>query len=126
MAGRAKWSRRLEIGLFVCGCLPLLANVFGFAALLIARLSLGRWPHRGGMDDPSYINGVSPFAFLSLAFVILSWLSLIAALILMGFLEAHVSRKRIIRDAVITLGLWAIGTSLIQSDPAQVFVWLWD
>lgn len=126
LAGRAKWSWRFEVGLIVCGCLPVLANLFGFAALLIARQSLGRWPDRGGIDDPFYISVVSHFAFVSLILVILSLPGLLAALILLGLLETHVSRGRIIRNAVVTLGLWAIGFTLIWWDPAQVFVWLWD
>jgi hypothetical protein len=106
--------------------MPVLANVFGFLALLIARVSLGRWPHRGGMDDPKNVPGVDPVGIIALLLVIASLPAFVMGIIFLIGLMTHQAWQRAMKAGAIALVLWVTGFILARWDPAGVWMWLFD
>jgi hypothetical protein len=126
MVHRDRRARRFEFALIAVALVPLFANVFGFTSLIIARYSLGRWPYRGGRDDPSYVPGVGLIGAAAILLVIASLPALIAGLALVLALMTQEAWRRLLRSGILAVGLWACGFALTRWDPAEVWMWLWD
>jgi hypothetical protein len=104
--------------------LPIALHLWLHMTLIVARLQLGRWPHRWGMDDPKYIPIVAELhtplylllLFVTPVFPILVICTLAGALLRdwrLGLLMLWIS-------VVVWGGLYVIG------DPAEVWVWFFD
>lgn len=120
---RVRWIERL---LIASGAVPVIANVFGYVSLLIARVSLGRWPYRGGRDDPSDVPGVGLTGLIAILLAIMIFPALLAVIVFALSLVSHRALERAARGAVLALVLWIVGYVLIRTDPAEVWSWLWD
>lgn len=125
----AKRNRRLrsyEIALIAVGLVPFTANSLGFGALLVARMTLGRWPYRGGWDDPSNVPGVGLLAILAILLVVMSLPAFLTGFFLVIALISHKAWMRLVRSGFLAVGIWAYGFSFTLWDPAEVWMWLWD
>lgn len=79
-SGRESTARMLFWIAGVLALTPLAAHAMAHLALIVARVELGRWPHRMGRDDPKGIDAAEPF--MSLAFLLL--LLAVGSLLLQG------------------------------------------
>ncbi len=122
---RVRW-RWMARGMVLLGATPLVANVRGFGALLLARWSLGRWPARFGADEPGDVPWAGVLAFPALLLAIVSVPALIFWLGLGAVFVGERAWKMFLRGGLGGLVLWLIGFGLMRYDPAQVWVWLWD
>lgn len=119
-------------GLLAAGAVPLTANAFAMAALLTARISLGRWPDRGGMDDPGHVPWVDPVSYPAYLLVLMTIPAGIVMSVISLILLARSDspRKPLIArremPVMIALALWLMGVALTRTDPAEVWQWLWD
>ncbi len=124
---REKRARRLEIALVAVGLAPLIANVFGFAAFLIARVSLGRWPYRMGRDDPySDVPGIRLLVTGAILLIVLTFPALVAGMLILIAMISQRAWRRIVRGGLIAGALWSLGFMLSRWDPADVWMWLFD
>jgi rRNA maturation protein Nop10 len=126
MAGRDRRAKRIEIGLIAVALVPLIANAFAYTALMIARISMGRWPYRYGRDDPSDIAGAGLFGLCAILLVIATLPALIAGLLFAITLMTHEAWTRLVRSGILGGALWSFGFALTRWDPAEVWIWLWD
>ena len=117
--------RRLELALIATGSVPLLANILAFAALLGARILLGRWPLPSG-DDPSHIDGIQFLYWAAMLLLLASLPALVVGSALLSALLALGATKRAIRGGALAACLWAGGFLLARWDPAQAWFWLFD
>lgn len=108
------------------GATPLIANVLGFGALLLARWSLGRWPARFGADEPGDVPWAGALGFPALLLAMASVPALIVWIGLGAVFVGERAWKMLLRGGLSGLVLWLIGFGLMRYDPAQVWVWLWD
>ena len=124
---RTRWlSRLLGRGILACGCVPLLANGCGFASLIAARASLGRWPHRGGADDPKSISGVATISMVAMLLLFASFMIPCVMSVLMVMLSAQGAKIRAGQIALVGFVLWLIGILVFWWDPAEVWRWIAD
>jgi hypothetical protein len=123
---RDRASRWLEWMLIASGAVPLVANVFGMLSLLIARVTLGRWPMRGGADDPSSVPGIGLIGVIGIVLVLLMFPSMVGACMFAGALLMRQAFERAARGGAIALVLWVCGAALVIRDPAEVWMWLFD
>lgn len=112
--------------LLASGAVPLAANVFGMLSLLIARTTLGRWPDRGGMDDPSNVPGIGLVGVIGIVLVLLTFPSIVGACVFAAALLIRQSFDRAARGSAIALVVWVCGAALVIRDPADVWMWLFD
>ena len=127
----ARQGRRAIIAFVSAGSVPLLANLFALASLVAARLALGRWPYRGGRDDPSGIGGgVEAFAWPAMLLLFASLPAALVVLILWTGLLLAPADRRLMRHRIawglFAVCLWVSGLVLLRSDPAHVWLWLFD
>ena len=112
--------------MIAAGSVPLLANTLAFAALVAARISLGRWPFRGGRDDPSGIDGIGLLCLAAMLLLLASLPALVVGTALLSALLAQGATKQVIRGGVLAACLWAGGFLLARWDPAEAWYWLFD
>lgn len=124
-AERAQRKKLLALSC-VAAAPPWLTLIGGHAALMIARLSLGRWPNRMGADDPGSIHWVA----LPILVFAVGWLLLIPGLIAsIGVVTAVASSlgvRAAVRRFLVLLLSWLVALTLVRLDPAQVGVWIMD
>ena len=115
-------SKGLKTALVLGAGWPLIVQGLGACALVIARMSLGHWPHRFGMDDPKGIPFLSPLmAALTLACLLLP-VSFIASAILV----VNALASRAWGWAVVISGVWLIGIAILRMDFGDIWAWLMD
>jgi len=119
-------ARRLEICTIGLSLIPLIANGFALFALVLARLSLGRWPHRTGGDDPYGIDGLWVFDDLPLYILTLAFPTALLALVLCCFIAGHRAWRRLGRGFGLGVTLWLCGAGLFIWDPSGAWSWLSD
>lgn len=125
-ARRARRAWRLEVSVVLAGAVPLAANLFAFAALLLARVSLGAWPPRGRWDGATSTVLMDATALVAAVLSLLTLPALLAMLLLLPFLATSDAPRRLARGAVLGGALWIAGLLLIRWDPARVWVWIFD
>lgn len=123
---RSRLTRWLVGWAIAVGCTPLIANLLGFVSLAIARVSLGRWPHRGGMDDPKYVDGVRVIGAVAILTLVLSLPAVLAVCALALAIAARREVRRALLIGTLALTLWLIGFALARWDLARVWYWLFD
>ena len=119
-------ARLFELALIATSTTPLVANLMAHAALVAARVSLGRWPHRFGMDDPKGVDGIGLFYGLAMLALLASPVAALVGLLMASLLAVDRAWLRLVRGGLIAAGLWGMGFALARGDPAQVWVWLFD
>ena len=123
IARRKRLWRWLGWGAVVGSSWPLLLHAWLLLMLLVARLVLGRWPHRFGGDDPKSISlvremhWVGMFAVLALPLMVLGGLVALAAVTALDW-------RMGVRRLILIIAVWAV--LLVVGDPAQVGVWFMD
>jgi len=122
---RWRLVRRLELALIAAASVPLLANTFAFAALLGARILLGRWPPTYG-DDPNNIDGIGFSCVVAMLLLMASLPALVAVSGLLMALLAQGATKQAIRGGALAACLWAGGFLLARWDPARAWFWIFD
>lgn len=102
---------------------PFVIQAWAHFMLVAARVQLGRWPHRWGMDDPEGI----PFVNIMLGVLAAMYLVTVPLMIagVVGLLSGAVYRRRLtlwLIAAVIAswAAAWLIG------DRAEAWVWIMD
>jgi hypothetical protein len=107
----------------IAAAAPLWVHAWLHLMLIVARLELGRWPHRGGADDPSCIPWVN-------AMHALGWLGILASPVLiplgvagLAFLFVYEPVRALVLAGIVGL-CWA--ATFLLGDPAQVWVWFMD
>ncbi|MFG0284625.1 MAG: hypothetical protein ACF8R7_09410 [Phycisphaerales bacterium JB039] len=123
---RDRRARPCEIALIAAATTPLVANLMAHAALVAARVSLGRWPHRFGADDPKGVAGIGLFYGLAMLALLASPVAALVGLLMAALLVVDRAWVRLLRGGLIAACLWGFGILLTQGDPAQVWVWLFD
>lgn len=134
---RALQVRQMKFGLIALALVPWMAHAFALVALIVARFSLGRWPHRGGADDPKGIAGIElpgEIAFFLLAVSL--WVTALLPALFVGLMLSLVIMKCQTRTRLLggvpwgvclwAGGLWVCGLALMYWDPAQAWYWLFD
>ncbi|MGE3109092.1 MAG: hypothetical protein AB7O77_12200 [Phycisphaerales bacterium] len=95
--------------------------------LVGARLSLGRWPHRFGNDDPKNLAGLASALYWLAQVSIMLWPLSIAAAVMAGVVLAF--RRRflsIVLVVAVLSGSWALARWIAVMDPAKAVVWFMD
>lgn len=106
---------------------PWLAVIGGHAALVLARLQLGRWPHRGGLDDPKYIPGVMYFGWVWFAGLILTFPCLVVTIVAIFRPRPRYTLCANRELSTLLIGVaWTGGLTLLFADFARVGSWLLD
>lgn len=106
---------------------PWIAVIGGHSALVMARLQLGRWPHRDGLDDPKYIPGVMYFGWVWFAGLVLTFPCLVATVVAVFGPRPRYSLCASRELSVLLIGIaWAAALILLFADFARVGVWLLD
>lgn len=105
---------------------PVLADGMVYVCFLIARLSLGRWPSRGGMDDPKTIAGLElPLALVGI--MIFFSLPFVALALIFGWVLV---RRHGVGIALMLSALACVSVALLFAmvhwDPGLVHMWLLD
>lgn len=123
------WMSRTERAtLWILAGWPMLSVAWLHLTLVVARLVLGRWPGRGGMDDPLGIPVVRSMYFVGAAILILIPGTLLVLLVLVG--RAALSQNLRVRKTLPTFWLpallWLLGVLLLKLDPARVVEWFGD
>ncbi len=109
------------------GCGPLGFVALMHLALVAARLELGRWPHRWGMDDPKELAGIggTVYAIAQFGFLLIP-LSLAG----LGWPVAVLVWRRRWAHAVLAVlafaGAWCVGFAFARWDPVDAGVWFFD
>jgi len=116
----------LRLAAIIAAASPWVFLALVHLALVGARISLGRWPHRYGMDDPKGISGIG-------------WLLWGAAIAHLAVVPAAVASMALVvllllrRDRWEWLSLclalgaaWLGAVILYAMDPAQALVWIED
>lgn len=102
--------------------------VWCLLTLAVARLQLGRWTNRGGMDDPKGIPVVSEMATLSCTWFL--WVPLSGLLVLRISIsdldDRRTGSQPPLWRSLVTIGLWCVGLLVLLADPARTFVWFAD
>ena len=123
----AAWSAAEWWALVFAMC-PLVWVGLVHVLLVVARGSLGRWPHRGGMDDPKCVPVVSDLrplvGFFALAFV----LTPLATLFISAMMHFYARQPWSRSGAVLVrgIGLWLAAIVLVTWDPALAVAWFLD
>ena len=124
--GRERFWNKPEFYAIVSAVVPwaLVLSIHGMLAT--ARIVLGRWPNRMGMDDPKGIPGLWPLhAIAFVAFLALlpsAFTSMISAI-------AIAAKRGMAAGLKWTLWLiasWVVAWTVLRQDPAQAFVWFMD
>lgn len=103
---------------------PWVVNALAHVLLLVARLELGRWPHRFGMDDPKSIPWVRLLVYpLTLTFLFL-WPSGVVLCLCSCLVRGR--WQRVASLVLISWTIWLTGYIMMNLDPAQVWVWIMD
>jgi hypothetical protein len=107
--------------------LPWAPVLLSHVSLLLARIELGRWPHRYGMDDP---KGITSLAFLGGPLILSIAAGMVfapcAALTLVGW-SIGKGRVRIAAHILLACTVSYAGALLFNRwDPADVWVWIAD
>jgi hypothetical protein len=112
----------LEVAAFaVAGAFPILVH----ALFVLARLTLGHWPHRLGMNDPKSMPIVKWFHLPVALTIPLSFVG--AALLVLVLLAAGVKGRWIACLRILTfLGFAAAAWYIAIIDPAQAVKWFMD
>lgn len=116
----------LGVVAFVLSAAPLAAHAMGYVILVAARLELGRWPRRTGLDDPTELDSVWPLMIVSFFLILMAGAGPVmwpALLLGMGLARDWVWLRRALVAPVV---IWCIGVLLMRWDPAEVWVWLMD
>lgn len=119
-------ERCLEGALIGVSASMLLANVGVHVMLIAARVSLGRWPHRGGADDPKGIAGIGVLYVLIAILLNAAIFAVFPAVTLAIALAVHRAWGRLKRSVLLGLVLWLSGFALWWWDPAQAWYWYHD
>jgi hypothetical protein len=105
---------------------PWIMLVCGHASLVVARLMLGRWPHRMGRDDPKGIPGIMiPTAVFAIG-VLLLLPGLMASFGVVIAMLRVCGKRDGLKWFLVMLCAWIAAILLIRLDPAQVGVWMMD
>ena len=102
---------------------PLLLDAYVHALLLVARLELGRWPHRMGADDPKGIPLVSTLCIPAWTAMYLSPLLFGASLIILLRIALFNGRLAVALLPLVPAGLVL---PFLIGDPARAWVWFMD
>lgn len=119
----AKW---FEWTMIATAAMPVIANIFAYVKLFGARIWLGYWPHRTGVDDPSSIQGIRLLSTCSQYLVLLSLPATVCAVMCGVALLACRAWKRAARGWLIALVLWTSGSAMFHYDPHWVWSWIFD
>ena len=101
---------------------PCVVQLLALGLLVIARLELGRWPHRLGMDDPKGIPVVSSLMVVVWGAALLMPVSFVATLALV----INALFRRSWRTAAAIAATWLSGVALLYSDVAHAWTWFMD
>jgi hypothetical protein len=116
-------ARGRRILKWVCAATPLAGAALCLLTLVVARLQLGRWPHRGGMDDPKSIPFVPGMMALSCLWIL--WVPVSGVIVVrMALRDYHNGRP--LWPGAVTLALWCLGLLLLLADPGDTFTWFAD
>ena len=96
-------------------------------ALVAARVSLGRWPQRFGMDDPKDLTGIGAAAYYlaSLGFFLVP-MSLAFVLVGVTMYAVRGHARRGVMFIVVAAVSWAAAIVIARMDPARAMVWFMD
>ncbi len=124
--GRERFWNKPEFYAVVSAVVPwsLVLSIHGMLAT--ARMVLGRWPNRMGMDDPKGIPGLSPMHFVAMvaliALIPAAFVSMLSALAI----EAKRGKGAGLRWLLWLIASWVVAWTILRQDPAQAFVWFMD
>jgi len=110
---------------FALALSPVLTAAMLHLCLVGARVSLGRWPHRWGLDDPKGIDGIQPLLWGTYVAMLAMPPSFAIGLLLLAFLVA-LHRRHALRAALVFVALWATGLAILGWDPAGAGLWFMD
>lgn len=123
-------DRRIARLAVACAAWPWVLEAMLLVLLCIARLELGRWPHRMGMDDPKGIEVVGLFmapVYLWMMAMPLMALATVLLLAMLGVRRGLGPRiGRVWPLVVLAAGMWVVGFVLVRWDPAEALVWFMD
>lgn len=127
----AAWWRRLERAGLIAALFPLLLPVVLHVMLLLARMELGRWPHRFGRDDPKFIPVVGQLHSLVIILTLLLPIALLVGVVFIPglYVRAMIQRTSYgppTRAFLLSLVAWGLLVVLVRFDPADVIVWFLD
>jgi hypothetical protein len=115
----------LAVGWWVAIAWPWIIHGLAHVALLVARVSLGRWPHRFGMDDPKGIPAVMVVLGPAGIMMLLWPVSLVGVLVLS--LARRGGVWRVLGRLGVGFAVWSAAFVAIRwLDVAQVWVWIMD
>lgn len=106
---------------------PIIEMALIHLTLVAARISLGRWPHRMGMDDPKDLPGIGAVMYAIAMFgIVLFPLSLGAAII--GFVLMLFQRRVLVACLILVwcTACWVGAMAIAAADPAKAGVWFMD
>lgn len=110
---------------FVSAALMLASPVLGHVMLLVARVSLGRWPSRSGADDPRTIAGLGVLYWVTTVALVFAPLGAAGTVALP--IIAAATRRGVVFWRLVLIGLvgWA-GFAVMLVDPAGTAAWIGD
>lgn len=95
-------------------------------ALVGARISLGRWPHRYGMDDPKGIPGIGWLRWLAQIAALALAPAILASVVLVVFVLFRRDRRAWLPLCLALGAAWLGAVILYAMDPALALVWIED
>lgn len=124
--GRERIWYRPEFYALVSAAVPwtLLLSLYGM--LVTARIVLGRWPNRMGMDDPKEIPGLLPFVVVAWMTFLTLMPSAFATMIAAIVIAAKRGIGPGLKWSLWLIASWVIAWTILRQDPARVFVWFMD
>lgn len=124
-AGHAGPDRVTLVAYFVSASWPLLLLGWLHLMLLMARLVLGRWPHRYGLDDPKHVAVVGEMHMcgcLSLMLLPIMFIVMVASWVRLAYSAPLLAAVL----APLAVGSWVAFVVWPLMDPGEVWVWFWD
>lgn len=123
---RERFWNKPEFYATVSAAVPWTLLVSTHGMLVTARMVLGRWPNRMGMDDPKGIQGLWPLhvvAFIAfLALMPSAFTTMVSAIAIV----AKRGMSTGLKWALWLIASWVVAWTILRQDPAQAFVWFMD
>jgi hypothetical protein len=125
---RERDARAFAIGAVCIAGLAWVPVVLIHVCLVVARLRLGRWPHRMGLDDPKeMLAGVLEGLYLTAGWsILLIGVAILGTPVMLALVGVSRGWRLLLVVGPLTLVIIAGAIALGRWDPAQAVTWFMD